>query len=159
VQDEEDFMPGLFFEEFYVGQRFVHEIRKTVTEADNLLFCALTYNPAAIHIDYDYCERETEFGKPLVNSIYTLGLMVGLSVQDTTLGTTIANLGWDQVKFPKPVFLGDTLRAESEVLEVRASNSRPDCGIVTLKQIALNQRNEIVASCTRSALMKRKAAK
>jgi acyl dehydratase len=149
-------MPGLFFEEFYVGQRFVHEIRKTVTEADNLLFCALTYNPAAIHIDYDYCERETEFGKPLVNSIYTLGLMVGLSVQDTTLGTTIANLGWDQVKFPKPVFLGDTLRAESEVLEVRPSGSRPECGIVTFKQIALNQRNEVVASCTRTALMKRK---
>jgi acyl dehydratase len=151
-------MAGLYFDEFTLGQRFRHEIRKTVTEADNLLFCALTYNPAAIHIDYDYCERETEFGKPLVNSIYTLGLMVGLTVQDTTLGTTVANLGWDEVKFPKPVFLGDTLRAETEVIELRESKSRPDCGIVTFLQTALNQRGEIVASCKRAALMKRKPA-
>jgi acyl dehydratase len=151
-------MAGLYFEQFTVGQKFVHEIRKTVTEADNLLFCALTYNPAAIHIDYDYCERETDYGKPLVNSIYTLGLMVGLTVQDTTLGTTIANLGWDEVTFPKPVFLGDTLRAETEVVELRDSKSRSDCGIVTFRQIAINQRNEVVASCKRAALMKRKPA-
>jgi acyl dehydratase len=153
-----DVMAGLYFEQFTVGQKFVHEIRKTVTEADNLLFCALTYNPASIHIDYDYCERETEYGKPLVNSIYTLGLMVGLTVQDTTLGTTIANLGWDEVKFPKPVFLGDTLRAETEVVELRESKSRPDCGIVLFLQTAINQRNEVVASCKRAALMKRKPA-
>jgi acyl dehydratase len=149
-------MAGLYFEQFTVGQKFIHEIRKTVTEADNLLFCALTYNPAAIHIDYDYCERETDYGKPLVNSIYTLGLMVGLTVQDTTFGTTIANLGWDEVTFPKPVFLGDTLRAETEVVELRDSKSRSDCGIVTFRQIAINQRNEVVASCKRAALMKRK---
>lgn len=148
-------MAGRYFEQFVVGEVIRHEVRKTVTEADNLLFCALTYNPAAIHIDYDYCERETEFGKPLVNSIYTLGLMVGVSVQDTTLGTTIANLGWDAVTFPRPVFIGDTLRAETEVVAVRPSKSRPDCGIVTFEHRATNQRGELVASCKRMALMKR----
>jgi acyl dehydratase len=148
-------MAGRFFEQFVVGETIRHEVRKTVTEADNLLFCALTYNPAAIHIDYDYCERETEFGKPLVNSIYTLGLMVGVSVQDTTLGTTVANLGWEDVSFPKPVFIGDTLRAETEVIAVRDSKSRPDCGIVTFLHRAANQRGELVAQCRRMALMKR----
>jgi acyl dehydratase len=149
-------MAGLYFEEFSVGQLFRHEIRKTVTEADNVLFCALTYNPAAIHIDYDHCERESPYGKPLVNSVYTLGLMVGVSVQDTTLGTTIANLGWDAVTFPKPVFIGDTLRTETTVIDLRASKSRPDCGVVTFEHRSFNQSNDIVASCKRTALMKRR---
>jgi acyl dehydratase len=149
-------MAGLYFEEFSVGQLFRHEIRKTVTEADNVLFCALTYNPAAIHIDYDHCEIESPYGKPLVNSVYTLGLMVGVSVQDTTLGTTIANLGWDAVTFPKPVFIGDTLRTETTVIDLRASKSRPDCGVVTFEHRSFNQSDDIVASCKRTALMKRR---
>lgn len=148
-------MAGLYFEQFVLGQTFKHEIRKTVTEADNMLFCALTYNPAAIHIDYDYAEKETPYGKPLVNSVYTLGLMVGVSVQDTTLGTTIANLGWDAVTFPKPVFIGDTLRSETTVAEIRESKSRPDCGIITFEHRSYNQANDLVASCKRAALMKR----
>src|ERR1700735_1154465 len=113
-------MAGKYFEEFEVGQPFVHEIRRTVTDMDNILFSALTYNPAALHIDHEYA-KTTEFGKPLINSVYTLGLIVGLSVQETTLGTPVGNLGWDNVRFPKPVFAGDTLRAETTVLELRDS--------------------------------------
>ena len=148
-------MAGKYFEEFDIGQNFVHEIRRTVTDADNILFSALTYNPAAIHIDHEYC-KTTEFGRPLINSIFTLGLIVGLSVQDTTLGTTVGNLGWEEVKFPKPVFAGDTIRAESKVVQLRASKSRPDQGIVTFEHVGFNQRNEIVATCRRVALMLRR---
>jgi acyl dehydratase len=108
-------MAGKYFCEFEVGQTFVHEIRRTLTDMDNILFSALTYNPASIHIDHEYA-KTTEFGKPLINSIFTLGLIVGLSVQDTTLGTTVGNLGWEEVAFPKPVFAGDTIRAETKVL-------------------------------------------
>tara|TARA_R110000787_G_scaffold78941_13_gene172449 strand:+ start:1163 stop:1771 length:609 start_codon:yes stop_codon:yes gene_type:complete len=147
---------GLYFEEFSVGQKFVHEVRRTVTEADNVFFSALTHNPAALHIDQQYCEENSEFGQRLVNSAFTLGLMVGVTVQDTTLGTTVGNLGWDEVRFPRPVFHGDTLRSESEVVEVRSSKSRPDNGIVIFLHTAFNQRNELVASCKRSALMMRK---
>jgi acyl dehydratase len=149
-------MPGLFFEEFSVGQKFQHPIRRTVTEADNVFFSALTHNPAALHLDEEYCREHTEFGQRVVNSCFTLGLMVGISVGETTLGTTIANLGWDEVRFPKPVFHGDTLRVESEVLEIRESKSRPDNGIVIFMHRAINQKNEIVATCKRSALMIRK---
>lgn len=150
-------MAGLYFEEFSVGREIRHEIRRTVTEADNVWFCAATYNPAQIHIDADYCAR-TEFGKPLVNSVFTLGLVIGLSVQDTTMGTTVANLGMTEVKFPAPVFAGDTLRAVTTVLELRDSRSRPGQGIVTFRHEGFNQRNELVAVCIRQALMHRRPA-
>ncbi|HEY1612539.1 MAG TPA: MaoC family dehydratase [Rhizomicrobium sp.] len=151
-------MPGLFFEEFTVGQTFQHAIRRTVTEADNVFFSALTHNPAALHLDEEYCREHTEFGHRIVNSCFTLGLMVGISVGETTLGTTVANLGWDEVRFPKPVFHGDTLHVESEVLELRASKSRPDNGIVIFAHRTFNQKGDLVASCKRSALMLRKPA-
>ncbi len=145
-------MAGLWFEEFTVGQRFVHEIRRTVIEADNMLFSALTYNPAALHIDHAYAAT-TEFGKPLVNSLFTLGLVIGLSVQDTTFGTTIANLGMSETVFPAPVFAGDTIRVETEVKALRPSSSRPGEGIVTFEHVGLNQRDEIVCRTVRAALM------
>jgi len=147
---------GLYFEEFEVGRRFVHDIRRTVTETDNILFSTMTHNPAAVHLDAE-AGRASPYGQVLVNSVFTLGLMTGVSVADTTLGTTIANLGWDEVRFPKPVFIGDTLRAETEVVEMRHSKSRPEAGIVVFRHTAFNQRNEIVATCLRSALMFRKA--
>jgi acyl dehydratase len=148
-------MAGHWFEEFSVGQTFDHEIRRTVTEADNVWFCGATYNPASIHIDAEYC-KGTEFGEPLVNSIFTLGLVIGLSVQDTTLGTTVANLGMSDTRFPSPVFHGDTIRSRTTVQEVRASKSRPNAGIVTFLHQGFNQRNEEVCTCTRQALMLRR---
>ena len=151
-------MAGLYFEEFTVGQLFRHAIRRTVTEADNVFFSALTHNPAALHLDAEYCRTETEFGQRIVNSAFTLGLMVGISVGDTTLGTTVANLGWDEVRFPKPLFHGDTVHVESQVVETRASKSRPDNGIVVFEHRAYNQHNVLVASCKRSALMIRRPA-
>ncbi|HEY2444240.1 MAG TPA: MaoC family dehydratase [Rhizomicrobium sp.] len=147
-------MPGLYFEEFSVGQNFAHAIRRTVTEADNVFFTALTHNHAQLHLDEEY-GKTTEFGTRIVNSLYTLGLMIGISVGETTLGTTVANLGMDEVRFPKPVFHGDTLHIESEVLELRESKSRPQNGIVVFAHRAINQKGEIVASCKRSALMLR----
>lgn len=149
---------GLYFEEFRVGQVFRHAMRRTLTEADNLLFSALTHNPAALHLDEEYCREHTEFGTRVINSAFTLGLMVGISVGDTTLGTTVANLGWDEVRFPAPLFPGDTVRVETEVLELRESRSRPDNGIVIFGQRAFNQKDVLVASCKRSALMLRKPA-
>jgi acyl dehydratase len=148
-------MAGLYFEEFEIGMAFNHEIRRTVTDMDNILFSSLTYNPAAIHIDHDYASR-TEYGKPLMNSIFTLGLVIGLSVQDTTLGTTIANLGMTETTFPKPVFAGDTIRAVTKVMELRDSKSRPTQGIVTFEHLGLNQRDDIVCRTLRGALMLRK---
>ena len=148
-------MPGLYFEEFSVGQQFEHPIRRTVTEADNVFFTAMTHNPAQLHLDEEY-GKTTEFGQRIVNSLFTLGLMIGISVGETTLGTTVANLGMDEVKFPKPVFHGDTLHVETEVLELRESKSRPQNGIVLFMHRAFNQRGEVVASCKRSALMLRK---
>jgi acyl dehydratase len=150
-------MAGLYFEQFEIGQEFHHEIRRTVTDMDNILFSSLTYNPAAIHIDHDYASR-TEYGKPLMNSIFTLGLVIGLSVQDTTLGTTIANLGMTDTTFPKPVFAGDTIRAVTKVMELRDSKSRPTQGIVTFEHLGLNQRDEIVCRTLRGALMMRTPA-
>jgi len=149
-------MAGLYFEEFQVGQVFDHALKRTVTEADNVFFSALTHNPAALHLDEEYCRNETEFGQRLVNSCFTLGLMVGISVGDTTQGTTVANLGWDEVRFPKPLFHGDTVRVQSEVLELRESRSRPKNGIVIFEHRAYNQNNDLVATCKRSALMLRK---
>ena len=148
-------MGGKYFEQFEVGQTFVHEIHRTVTDMDNILFCSLTYNPAAIHIDHEYA-KTTEFGKPLMNSVFTLGLLVGLSIQDTTLGTTIGNLGWEEVAFPKPVFAGDTIRADTKVMALRESKSRPTRGIVTFEDCGFNQRDEVIATCRRVALMMRK---
>lgn len=145
-------MPGLYFEEFSVGRKFSHPIRRTVTEADNVFFTAITHNPAQLHLDEEYA-KGTEFGTRIVNSLFTLGLMIGISVGDTTLGTTVANLGMDEVRFPRPVFHGDTLHVETEVLELRPSKSRPGQGIVTFLHKAINQRGEVVAQCKRSALM------
>lgn len=145
-------MAGLYFEDFVVGHVFEHEIRRTVLESDNMMFSAMTYNPAQIHIDHAYC-ADTEFGRPLVNSLFTLGLVIGLSVQDTTLGTTIANLGMSETTFPKPVFAGDTIRSQTTVLDKRESKSRPTQGIVQFEHIGLNQRDEIVCRTLRGALM------
>ena len=149
-------MAGLYFEEFDPGQVFDHPLRRTITEADNVFFSALTHNPAALHLDEEYCRNETEYGQRVVNSCLTLGLMVGISVGDTTQGTTVANLGWDEVRFPAPLFHGDTLRVETKVIELRDSNSRPDNGIVIFEHRAFNQHDELVAKCKRSALMLRK---
>ncbi|MEQ8206585.1 MAG: MaoC family dehydratase [Woeseia sp.] len=148
-------MPGLYFEEFEVGRVFEHPIRRTITEADNVWFSALTHNPQPLHIDAEFC-KSTEFGRPLVNSCLTLSFMVGISVNETTLGTTVANLGWDDVKFPKPLFHGDTIRIRTEVLELRESKSRPSNGIVVFEHRAFNQQDELVGICKRSALMLRK---
>jgi acyl dehydratase len=148
-------MAGLWFEELAVGQVFNHAIRRTVTETDNVMFTAMTHNPAQLHLDEEYMQG-TEYGQRIVNSVFTLGLMVGVSVGDTTLGTAVANLGWDEVRFPKPVFHGDTLHIVTEVIDLRASKSRPDAGIVTFLHKAFNQRDELVASCKRSGLQRRK---
>ena len=148
-------MAGLYFDEFSVGQTFVHEIRRTVIDMDNMLYSSLTYNPAAIHIDHAYCET-TEFGKPLMNSMFTLGLVIGLSVQDTTFGTTIGNLGMTETTFPKPVFAGDTIRSVTTVVALRESKSRPTQGIVTFEHVGYNQRDEVVCRTLRNALMMKK---
>jgi len=150
-------VPGLYYEEFSVGQRFEHLVRRTVTETDNLLFCALTLNPAAIHLDAEYA-KGTPFGERIVNSVFTLGLLTGLSVYDTTFGTTLGNLGWEEVRFPRPVLIGDTLRAATAVVSKRESQSRQDSGIVVFEHRAFNQRDEEVASCRRSALMLKRPA-
>jgi acyl dehydratase len=149
-------MAGLYFDELHIGQLFKHDIRRTVTESDNVFFTALTHNPALLHLDEEYCKNNTEFGQRIVNSAFTLGLMVGISVGDTTLGTAIANLGWDEVRFPEPVFHGDTIRVETEVIALRESKSRPDQGIVTFVHRAYNQHNKLVAHCKRSGLQRKK---
>ncbi len=151
-------MAGLYFDDLSVGQVFRHEIRRTITETDNVWFSAITHNPAYLHLDEEYCRNETEFAQRLVNSAFTLGLMVGISVGDTTLGTAVANLGWDEVRFPKPLFHGDTIRVETEVVELRESRSRPEAGIVVFLHRAFNQRNELVAHCKRSGLQRRRPA-
>ena len=145
-------MAGLWFEQLEPGLRVEHAITRTVTEADNVLFTTLTMNPAAIHLDAEYA-KTTLFGQRIVNSLFTLGLLVGLSVYDTTLGTTIGNLGFEEVRFPKPVLHGDTLRAATAVISKRESQSRQDAGIVVFEHHMFNQRNEEVASCRRAALM------
>ena len=149
-------MAGLYFDELEVGQVFRHALSRTITEADNVFFSSMTHNPALLHLDEEYCKTETEYGQRLVNSCLTLGLMVGISVADTTLGTAVANLGWDEVRFPKPLFHGDTIRVETEVIELRQSRSRPDQGIVTFLHRAFNQHGDLVAHCKRSGLQRKK---
>src|SRR5260221_1776286 len=150
-------MAGLYFEEFSEGQVFEHAMTRTVTEMDNVLFTTLTMNPQPLHLDAEFA-RTTEFGRPLVNSIFTLGLVIGMTVGDTTLGTTVANLGMSDVRFPKPVFHGDTIHARTKVVATRRSKSRSDAGIIEFEHVGLNQRGEEVAICRRAALMKTKPA-
>lgn len=148
-------MAGLYFEEFEVGHVFRHALTRTVTEMDNTLFSCLTHNPQPLHIDHHFAAG-SEWGRPLVNSLFTLGLMIGVSVGDTTLGTTIANLGMTDVKFPKPVFHGDTIRVETEVASKRTSKSRADAGLVEFHHRAYNQTGELVAECRRQAFMRKR---
>ena len=150
-------MAGLYFEEFYEGQSFDHELRRTLTESDNMLFSTMTMNPQPLHIDRHFSEQ-TEWGQPLMNSLLTLGLVIGVSVGETTLGTTIGNLGMQETKFPHPVFQGDTIRATTEVVAVRASQSKPDRGIVTLLHKGFNQDDVLVCECQRLAMMRRRPA-
>ncbi|WP_292896048.1 MULTISPECIES: MaoC family dehydratase [unclassified Nitratireductor] len=150
-------MAGLYLEEFQPGQVFQHTLRKSVTESDNVLFSTMTLNPQPLHIDFDFAQK-TEWGKPLVNSLFTLGLMIGISVHDTTLGTTIANLGMTDTSFPNPVFHGDTIRVETEVKSVRESKSKPDRGIVEFEHRAFNQDDKLVARCLRQAMILKKNA-
>lgn len=147
-------MPGLHFEEFTEGQTFEHALSRTVTEADNMTFSLMTLNPQPLHIDRHFAES-TEWGQPLFNSLMTLGIMIGMSVSDTTLGTTIGNLGMTEVRFPKPVFHGDTLRSRTRVVSKRESRSRADAGLVEFEHECLNQRGEIVATCRRMAFMRK----
>lgn len=146
-------MAGKLFDQWQVGETLRHEIRRTVTETDNLLFTVMTHNPQPLHIDAE-AAKASEFGQILVNGTFTFALMIGLSVGDTTLGTLIANLGYDKLVMPKPVFIGDTLRAESDVAELKPSKSRPGAGIVTFAHRLLNQRDEVVCQCLRMALVK-----
>ena len=150
-------MAGRYFEDWQVGDRLSHEISRTVTETDNLLFSVMTHNPQPLHIDAE-AAKASEFGQILVNGTFTFALMVGLSVGDTTLGSLVANLGYDKLVMPKPVFIGDTMRASSEVTELKASASRPAAGIVTFRHELTNQRGEVVCSCLRTALIKRRSA-
>jgi acyl dehydratase len=147
---------GRWFEELAVGTVIRHALTRTVTESDNVVFSTMTMNPARLHLDAEYAANETEFGRPLVNSLFTLGLLVGITVLETTHGTTIANLGFQQVTFPAPVFAGDTIHAETQVTAARESRSRPDAGIVTFEHRAFNQRDELVCQATRDALMQRR---
>ena len=148
-------MAGLYFEDFHEGQTFEHAIRRTVTEMDNVLFSALTYNCAPLHIDAEY-SKNTIYGQRIVNSMFLFALINGVIVIDTTIGTTLGNLGYEEVKFPKPVFHGDTIRARSIVRSLRASKSRPEAGVVEFEHQAFNQRGEMVATCLRAAFMKRR---
>ncbi|MGC4252965.1 MAG: MaoC family dehydratase [Sphingobium sp.] len=146
-------MAGRFFDQWQIGDRIEHEIRRTVTETDNLLFSTMTHNPQPLHLDLE-AAKASEFGQILVNGTFTFALMVGLSVGDTTLGTLIANLGYDRLVMPKPVFIGDTLRATSEVSALKPSRSRPGAGIVTFTHRLFNQRDELVCECLRMVLIR-----
>ncbi|MHB8283362.1 MAG: MaoC family dehydratase [Caulobacteraceae bacterium] len=150
-------MTGRTYDQCEVGELIVHALRRTVTETDNLLICTLTHNPQPLHLDAEYA-AETEFGRIVVNSIFTFGLMVGVSVGDTTLGTLVVNLGYDAVVMPKPVFVGDTLRCETSVVEKRPSKSRPQAGLVVFEHRAFNQRDELVCQCRRTALLHKAVA-
>jgi acyl dehydratase len=150
-------MPGRYYDEWQVGDTVAHAVTRTVTETDNVLISTLTHNPQPLHLDAEVAAA-SEFGKPIVNSIFTFGLMIGVGVADTTLGTLVANLGYDKLVFPKPVFVGDTLRSESECIAVRDSKSRPNAGIVTWAHRSFNQRDELVCECTRTALLLKKPA-
>ena len=149
-------MPGLYFEDFEIGHVYVHPLRRTVTEMDNMLFSNMTLNPQPLHIDRHFCETQTEFGQPLINSLFTLGLMIGISVNDLTVGTTIANLGMSNVRFPHPLFQGDTVHVTSKVISARSSKSRPNAGIVEFEHKAFNQNDDLVAICLRQAFMRKR---
>ena len=148
-------MAGRYFEDWAIGDRLAHEIRRTVTETDNLLFSVMTHNPQPLHLDAE-AAKASEFGRILVNGTFTFALMIGLSVSDTTLGTLVANLGYDKLVMPAPVFIGDTMHAETEVTELKDSRSRPTAGLVTFTHRLLNQRDEVVCSCLRTALVRRR---
>jgi acyl dehydratase len=148
-------MAGRYYDEWQIGDRVEHAVRRTVTETDNVLISTLTHNPQPMHLDHEAASA-SEFGKPLVNSVFTFGLMIGVSVTDTTLGTLVANLGYDALRFPNPVFAGDTLHSETECVAVRESQSRPNAGIVTWAHRSFNQRDELVCECTRTALLLKK---
>lgn len=150
-------MAGKFFDQWQIGELVSHEIRRTVTETDNLLFTTMTHNPQPLHLDLE-AAKASEFGQILVNGTFTFALMIGLSVGDTTLGTLVANLGYDKLVMPKPVFIGDTMRAETEVADLKPSKSRPGSGIVTFTHRLINQRDEVVCQCLRMALIKGNAA-
>ena len=150
-------MPGKYFDEWTIGDKITHQPSRTVTETDNLMFSAMTHNMQPLHLDVEYA-KASEFGQILVNSCFTFSLAVGLSISDTTVGTLIANLGFDKVVTPKPTFIGDTLICSTEIMELRESKSRPNCGIVTFKHELTNQRGEIALSCLRTVLAKKKPA-
>jgi acyl dehydratase len=151
-------MAGQYYEQLEVGQVFRHAMRRTVTEMDNVLFSAMTHNPAALHLDEEYCRNNTEFGKRIVNSAFTLGLVVGISVGDTTLGTTVGNLGFEEVRFPAPLFHGDTVHVETDVISRRESGSRPNSGIVVFEHRGFNQSDVLVTRIRRTALMLKRPA-
>ena len=148
-------MSGLYYEEFEIGMEFHHSLTRTVTEGDNIMFCAMTHNPQPLHLDEEF-SKNTFYGQRLVNSLFTLGLVIGVTVADTTLGTTLGNLGMTEVRFKNPVFHGDTIRAMTRITEMRDSKSRPDTGIVTFEHFGFNQRDEEVAYCLRTGLMKKR---
>ncbi|MEM7696767.1 MAG: MaoC family dehydratase [Pseudomonadota bacterium] len=147
-------MPGLYYEDFEVGAVISHALSRTITEADNIQFSCLTMNPQPLHLDRHWCEKNTEWGEPIVNSLLTLGLLIGITVGDTTLGTTVANLGMRDTRFPKPMFNGDSLYATTKILSKRPSKSRPDVGLVELEHTGTNQKGEVVAITIRTAMMK-----
>ena len=150
-------MAGLYLEEFTVGQVIRHPLRRTITESDNVLFSVMTMNPQPLHIDFDYAAK-SEWGKPLVNSLFTLGLMIGISVPDTTLGTIVANLGMTETTFPHPLFHGDTVRVETEIVSVRESKSKPDRGVVEMEHRAYNQNGDLLARCLRQTMVQKRPA-
>jgi acyl dehydratase len=149
---------GIYFEDFVVGELYEHRLTRTVTQMDNMLFSNMTLNPQPLHIDRQFCEQETEWGQPLMNSLFTLGLMIGISVNDLTVGTTIANLGMTEVKFPHPLFEGDTVHCTTEIIGKRVSKSRAGAGIVELHHCAYNQNNKLVAECRRQAFIRMRTA-
>ncbi len=156
--DERHWRGGLYFEDFEVGHTIKHRLTRTVTQMDNMLFSNMTLNPQPLHIDAHFCETETEWGKPLMNSLFTLGLMIGISVNDTTVGTTIANLGMTDVTFPNPLFEGESIHCTTKIVSKRESKSRPEAGIVEFQHQAFKQDGKLVAQCTRQAFMRKRPA-
>ena len=150
-------MAGLYYEEFHVGMEFKHALTRTVTEMDNVLYCALTHNPQPLHLDEEFA-KGTEYGQRIVNSLFTLGLIVGVSVGDTTLGTTLGNLGMTDIRFKHPVFHGDTIRVVTRIREMRESKSRPDAGLIVFEHVGYNQRDQEIAYCVRTGLMRKRPA-